>query len=79
MAARRHNIDLNRSWFIGDILDDVEAGNRAGCTTVLLDNGHETEWLYSHERRPNRIEADLDVASQWIAAEYNRLHAAVTE
>ena len=29
---------------VGDILDDVEAGRRAGCRTVLLDNGNETEW-----------------------------------
>ncbi len=44
-AAREHRLDLARSWFIGDILDDVEAGNRAGCRTILLDNGHETEWI----------------------------------
>src|SRR3954465_8436251 len=30
-AARDHDIDLDRSWFVGDILDDVEAGRRAGC------------------------------------------------
>ena len=35
------DIDLARSWFIGDILNDGEAGRRAGCRTVLLDNGHE--------------------------------------
>ena len=36
-AARDLNLDLRRSWFVGDILDDVEAGNRAGCRTVLVD------------------------------------------
>jgi phosphoglycolate phosphatase-like HAD superfamily hydrolase len=30
---------------IGDILNDVEAGNRAGCRTVLIENGNETEWI----------------------------------
>ena len=35
-AARRHGIDLARSWMVGDSLDDVEAGKRAGCRTVLL-------------------------------------------
>ncbi|MDB5581218.1 MAG: Hydrolase, HAD-superfamily, subfamily [Bradyrhizobium sp.] len=43
-AAREHEIDLVRSWFIGDILDDIEAGRRANCRTILLDNGHETMW-----------------------------------
>ncbi len=41
-AALEHGIDLAESWFIGDILDDVEAGNRAGCKTVLVDSGTET-------------------------------------
>lgn len=35
-AARRHGIDLARSWMIGDSLDDVEAGHRAGCRSLLL-------------------------------------------
>jgi len=34
-------LDLRRSWFLGDILDDVEAGTRAGCRTVLVDVGTE--------------------------------------
>ncbi|RTZ48143.1 HAD family hydrolase [Candidimonas sp. SYP-B2681] len=78
MAARRHNIDLGRSWFIGDILDDVEAGNLAGCNTVLLNNGHETEWLCSPSRQPNRIDADLEAASRWIAAQFAEHHSEVT-
>jgi D-glycero-D-manno-heptose 1,7-bisphosphate phosphatase len=40
-AASDLKIDLKRSWFVGDILDDVEAGNRAGCRTVLVDVGTE--------------------------------------
>ena len=40
-AAQEHGIDLRRSWFVGDILDDVEAGRRAGCRTVLVDLGTE--------------------------------------
>jgi D-glycero-D-manno-heptose 1,7-bisphosphate phosphatase len=40
-AANERNIDLSRSWMVGDILDDVEAGNRAGCQTVLVDLGTE--------------------------------------
>jgi len=40
-AAADLDIDLRRSWFVGDILDDVEAGNRVGCRTVLVDLGEE--------------------------------------
>ncbi|HZS76122.1 MAG TPA: HAD family hydrolase [Ktedonobacteraceae bacterium] len=47
-AARDLHIDLSASWFLGDILDDIEAGNRARCRTVLVDLGTEplpTNWL----------------------------------
>jgi D-glycero-D-manno-heptose 1,7-bisphosphate phosphatase len=40
-AAHELDLDLNRSWMVGDILDDVEAGNRAGCRTILVDLGTE--------------------------------------
>lgn len=36
-AALELDIDLAHSWMVGDILDDVEAGNLAGCHTVLVD------------------------------------------
>jgi histidinol-phosphate phosphatase family protein len=35
-AARRHGIALEHSWMVGDVLDHVEAGRRAGCRTLLL-------------------------------------------
>jgi D-glycero-D-manno-heptose 1,7-bisphosphate phosphatase len=54
-AAAVQNIDLVRSWMIGDILDDVEAGNRAGCQTVLVDLG--TEQCPEHPGRWPRIVA----------------------
>lgn len=35
-AAIDFNIDLTRSWMIGDGENDIKAGNAAGCRTVLL-------------------------------------------
>jgi len=35
-AAEEMEIDLTRSWMIGDSPRDVEAGRRAGCRTILL-------------------------------------------
>ncbi len=51
-AAHDLDIDLSRSWFIGDILNDVEAGRSAGCRTVFLNTGNETEWISSPLRVP---------------------------
>lgn len=65
-AAMLLDIDLKGSWMIGDILHDVEAGNRAGCRTVLLDNGNETEWLINTFRQPSYITASLPAAAQLI-------------
>ncbi len=36
LAAEALDIDLSRSWMIGDSTRDVEAGRRAGCGTILL-------------------------------------------
>jgi D-glycero-D-manno-heptose 1,7-bisphosphate phosphatase len=35
-AAQEHNIDMARSWMIGDSHTDVEAGRRAGCKTLHI-------------------------------------------
>lgn len=65
-AAREHDIDLGRSWMIGDILNDIEAGRRAGCRTVLINNGNETEWLLSPMRTPDYVAEDLEMAVHHI-------------
>ncbi|MDN3922332.1 D-glycero-alpha-D-manno-heptose-1,7-bisphosphate 7-phosphatase [Roseateles violae] len=54
-AARRHGLDLRRSWIVGDTLDDVEAGHRAGCRGLLLDSGGETVWRRSPLREPEGV------------------------
>ena len=64
-AASELDLDLTRSWFAGDILDDVEAGNRAGCRTVLVDLG--TELLPDSDvRRPDHVAASAVEAMRLI-------------
>jgi histidinol-phosphate phosphatase family protein len=67
-AARELDTSASGAWLVGDILDDVEAGNRAGCTTILLDNGNETEWVLTPQRRPDYIVRDLDEAADFIVS-----------
>ena len=66
-AALQHRINLASSWLVGDILHDVEAGNRAGCRTVLVDNGNETEWEMNPRRHPGFIAKNLFEAAAFIA------------
>ena len=71
-AAREWQIDLAQSWLVGDILDDVEAGNRARCRTVLVDNGNETEWRLGAHRQPNHRVGTLQQAARLIIASAGR-------
>jgi D-glycero-D-manno-heptose 1,7-bisphosphate phosphatase len=65
-AAAENGLELARSWLVGDILDDVEAGRRAGCRTILLDVGSETEWLTNEARTPHYTATDLTEAAEII-------------
>src|SRR5215211_3500981 len=68
-AALEHHLDLEATWLVGDILNDIEAGNRAGCQTVLVDNGHETEWDMTSIRQPTFMVKNLMEAAHMIVAE----------
>jgi len=62
-ASEDQDIMLTKSWMIGDILDDCEAGRRAGCKTILINNGNETKWNVSSKREPHFIASTfLDAA-----------------
>ncbi|NMG64267.1 HAD hydrolase-like protein [Azoarcus indigens] len=57
-AAEELGLALKRSWLIGDTPDDIEAGRRAGCRTVLLDLEAETSPLC----QPEHVAASLTEA-----------------
>lgn len=62
-AAAERSIDLHASVMVGDRWRDVEAGRRAGCSTVLIDY-HYAE-LDSH---PDFRAHSLFEAAGWIVA-----------
>jgi D-glycero-D-manno-heptose 1,7-bisphosphate phosphatase len=64
-AAADLGLDPRRSWLVGDILDDVEAGNRAGCRTILVDLGTEPPPERA-VRRPDFVARDTPHALQII-------------
>lgn len=70
-AQQEHDINMKASWMIGDILNDVEAGNTAGCRTILLNSGNETEWELTRQRLPNKMAADFTEAVEAIVAAEN--------
>ena len=56
-AAKEFNIDLSKSFMIGDSTIDIEAGHRAGCKTVLVRTG-------------GGKEAELDLINRKIKPDY---------
>ena len=71
-ACQHHDIDLAASWMIGDLLDDVEAGARAGCRTIFLDDGREKTWRAGPYRTPDAVAADLWEAANLILGARSR-------
>ena len=62
-GARTHHIDLSASFMIGDRWRDVEAGQNAGCRTVLIDQGYREK---HPARPPDAIVHSLREAVDWI-------------
>lgn len=64
------NIDINRSFIIGDRYKDVEFGYKAGLRPVMVLTGYgRGEYIYQQkqwQRMPEKICANLLEAVQWI-------------
>jgi D-glycero-D-manno-heptose 1,7-bisphosphate phosphatase len=61
-AAHDSRLDLAGSFMIGDRWRDIEAGRRAGCTTILID------WHYDEAITvsPDFVTTSLPAAVDWI-------------
>ena len=63
-AEKEYDIDLSKSYIIGDRSTDVEAGHRAGCKTVLI----KSDVLKKHPmtKKPDALVNDMSEAADWI-------------
>ncbi len=67
--ARQHNVDLEDSVLVGDALVDIEAGQAAGCQTVLVLTGRGREQLslaMRSGRNGFKVAADLASAAELV-------------
>lgn len=64
-AQRDHNIDLARSFFIGDKKIDIECGRNAGVRTILVRTGYGASETGAE---PNWVAEDLCEAADIILA-----------
>jgi D-glycero-D-manno-heptose 1,7-bisphosphate phosphatase len=67
-AAAALDIDLTRSFMVGDRWRDIDCGKRAGCKTAFID------WGYNEPLRelPDFTGANLTEAIHWILRNSNR-------
>jgi D-glycero-D-manno-heptose 1,7-bisphosphate phosphatase len=64
-AAERDRIALTESFMIGDRWQDIEAGRRAGCQTILIGSGYAEKM----QSLPDAVVATLGEAADWILAQ----------
>jgi D-glycero-D-manno-heptose 1,7-bisphosphate phosphatase len=74
-AARRHAIDLSRSFVIGDKLADVEMATAAGALGILVRTGYGEDVVQAHGGKvPGAVHvtADLMEATAWVLRQIGR-------
>ncbi len=68
-AAWQHDLDLARSFMVGDKATDVDLAHNAGCVGILVQTGFGDRVLhgdYQHLTQPDYIASDLAAAVAWI-------------
>ena len=78
-AAQELQLDLDASHMIGDKLQDIEAGHRAGCQAILVKTGYGQEKLLSLNKekasrssssnllqQPDQVSVNILEAVNWI-------------
>ncbi|MDT8445007.1 MAG: D-glycero-beta-D-manno-heptose 1,7-bisphosphate 7-phosphatase [Desulfuromonadales bacterium] len=68
-AAEDYNIDLSRSFMIGDKLADIEAAERAGCTPILVLTGYGNDTQLQQEVAAVEKCRDLSCAASFILSQ----------
>jgi D-glycero-D-manno-heptose 1,7-bisphosphate phosphatase len=71
-AAWDHDLDLSRSFMVGDKATDIDLAHNAGCRGVLVLTGYGdrvSQGNYQHRVAADYVAADLGEAVDWILAD----------
>ena len=69
-AAWAHDLDISRSFMVGDKATDIDMAHNAGCRGILVQTGFGDRVLqgeYQHHTQPDYVAIDLWNAVDWIA------------
>lgn len=73
-AAKDFNIDLSKSYFVGDNLSDIQCGENAGVKTVLVKTGHGNKTLsilQKENKFPSFVAENLIDACNFIIRDFS--------
>ena len=74
-AAWEHDLDLKKSFMVGDKATDVDMAHNAGLTGILVKTGYGKRVLtgdYQHHTKPDYIADNLSDAAIWIKKMYQK-------
>ena len=66
-AEKEHNLDMEKSWMVGDTTRDIQAGNRAKLKTILVKTGQGGNDVWQLESKADFVVDDLLAAAKVIA------------
>ena len=73
-AIKEHDIDVKKSYMLGDKILDIGAGKKVGITTILIPEPHIRDEFMSEkdewEFNPDYISDDFMDAVEWILKEW---------
>ena len=66
LAAKEMDIDLARSWAVGDDDRDIQAGEGAGCKTIQIDSHTTSSFVHRGQAKPDYRAVNLQEAANLI-------------
>ena len=58
-AAKKYDINLKKSFMVGDSTRDIQAGNRAKLKTILVKTGHGGKDIWQLKSKPDFVVKNL--------------------
>lgn len=71
-AAEEHDLDVTRSFMVGDMMSDVLAGHNAGCRASILIGDEADESIRAHRSQIDYLASGILDAAHWIGTQVTR-------
>jgi D-glycero-D-manno-heptose 1,7-bisphosphate phosphatase len=68
-ARDEHDLDLAKSFFVGDKPSDIQCGQNAGCKSVLVLAGKDLPYQQQARREADYVAGNLMLAAKWICSQ----------